>query len=271
MAKEKSNNIWMPIYWDRYDKDTTRLTLQEHGAYLMLIKEYWINEAPLPDNRDRIYRATSAMTTDEKLAIDSILSEYFILRDGFWHHNKIDEQLSKAIELRKKKSAAGKKGMDARYNPTITPVITKLVTNEVTKPLTKEQQPYNQLQSQLPSVDDVGDDIDIAKLQRFRSLSDRIQKIVNSAIPLNTQRVHSWVTSGADDELICETITAVMAKSGATSIRSLNYFDGAIATAIHNKNNPLNMEKRNGSKPKQKHSGFSQQDYLAGTKGFIVG
>ena len=40
----------MPMYWDAYLADTTHLTTEEHGAYMLLLAAMWRRNAWVPDN-----------------------------------------------------------------------------------------------------------------------------------------------------------------------------------------------------------------------------
>lgn len=107
----------------------------------------------------------------------------------------------------------------------------------------------------------------------FVKISKQIQERMKGRI-LQTQRVQAWLQAGADESLILQVIDEVMQKKDGEPPNSLMYFEPAITQALANKNKPLKEGKphgysRNGTGV-SKHSGFSKQDYAAGTEGFEV-
>jgi len=83
-------------YLGDHQRDTMRLSLVEDGAYRRLMDEYYATETPLPLDREECYRATRAITRDEKNAVDKILTRYFQKKDDGYHHGRIDEEVEKA-------------------------------------------------------------------------------------------------------------------------------------------------------------------------------
>lgn len=109
-------SIWMPIVWADYDKDTSRLSLEQHGIYLMLIKEYWNNAGPLENDVFGIYRSLGALTEPEQKNVQFILQKYFKLKENLFNHSRIDEELKKAKENRKNQHNRTKAATAARRN-----------------------------------------------------------------------------------------------------------------------------------------------------------
>jgi uncharacterized protein YdaU (DUF1376 family) len=71
----KNSNAFMPLYVGDYLADTTMLTRDQHGAYLLLIMAYWRNRGPLPDRDDALAMA-SRSTPQEWKKLRPIIQTY---------------------------------------------------------------------------------------------------------------------------------------------------------------------------------------------------
>ena len=96
---------WMPLYISDYRGDTARLTTVEHGAYLLLIMEYW-NKGGLPDD-DAELAYIVGLPEPEWLGIKAHIKRFF--HDG-WRHKRIDDELAKAEAAYEKRANAGRQG-----------------------------------------------------------------------------------------------------------------------------------------------------------------
>lgn len=93
----------MPLYIADYLRDTRKLTTAEHGAYLLLIMEYWTS-GELPDDDRQLARIVGMSAGEWKRARPNV--EGFFL-DG-WRHKRIDAELAKSAEISSKRSASAK-------------------------------------------------------------------------------------------------------------------------------------------------------------------
>ena len=60
-----------------YRKDTTHLTLLEHGCYRQLLDQFYLDETPLPLEEDKLFRLFNARTEDEKNAIRNVINDFW--------------------------------------------------------------------------------------------------------------------------------------------------------------------------------------------------
>src|SRR5580765_8376245 len=100
-----SRPIWMPLYVADYLRDTRHLTTLQHGAYLLLIMEYW-SKGKLPHSdaeRARVTGMNRKQWASNRLAIASLF-------EPDWRHRRIDAELKKAFELKLKRQVYGAKG-----------------------------------------------------------------------------------------------------------------------------------------------------------------
>lgn len=102
---------YMRFYVADYLADTMHLTTEEHGAYLLLIFNYWQTGKPLPKSRlARIARVTD----DRWTLVERTLSEFFHDTGAEWRHDRIERGLESVRQSRDQKSAAGRASAAAR-------------------------------------------------------------------------------------------------------------------------------------------------------------
>jgi hypothetical protein len=118
-------------------------------------------------------------------------------------------------------------------------------TNEITSTSTNEQPTNNQRITTTKETKNIRilhteENVNLPN-DDFGDISQSIQKILNLGVPVNTLRVRDWLSAGADKELILTVVSALTARKGDDPPRSLKYFDRAIAEAIADKNNPMEI------------------------------
>lgn len=112
-------DTWMPLYIGDYLQDTTRLSTEQHGAYLLLIMDYWTN-GPLPDDDAALAQVTRLQPAAWK-KLRPAIARLFQIADGEWRHKRIDEELDKASQFIAKQKANGSKGGRPKKNPNHNP------------------------------------------------------------------------------------------------------------------------------------------------------
>lgn len=100
---------WFPFYARDYLADTRHLSLSEHGAYLLLMTAYYNSGGKLPQNEVQMQKICMAVAPDEQAAVLQVLEEFFELREGHYHHARIDMELEKQRVISEKRSAAARK------------------------------------------------------------------------------------------------------------------------------------------------------------------
>lgn len=92
---------YFELYPGDYLRDTTRLTLVEHGAYLRLLMTYYAEEQPLPSDDAELFVIVSAVTPADKAAVRKVADRFFpIFPDGLRHSVRADKEiLSRAKKM----------------------------------------------------------------------------------------------------------------------------------------------------------------------------
>lgn len=95
---------YMPLYVADYMADAAHLSMEEHGAYLLLIMTYWQRGKAIEDNDERMARICRT-SVEQWLNVRSTIVEFFEIEDGFWVHNRIENELEKVRNPRRPKFA----------------------------------------------------------------------------------------------------------------------------------------------------------------------
>jgi len=103
----------MPLYIGDYLGDTQRLTTEQHGAYLLLILDYWRNGPP-PDDDAVLQQITKLDRASWKRHRPTI-QRMFQVTDGQWLHRRIDKELEAAAANAERRSSKASKAAKARW------------------------------------------------------------------------------------------------------------------------------------------------------------
>ncbi len=104
---------YMPLFIAEYLADTAHLSTVEHGAYLLLIMNYWQRQKPLPADQRKLARI-ARVSDEEWHGISETLAEFFREEDGEWRHKRIDAEMAIVGSKIEKARAAGKASVAAR-------------------------------------------------------------------------------------------------------------------------------------------------------------
>jgi uncharacterized protein YdaU (DUF1376 family) len=107
-----------------YRRDTSHLSLLEHGVYRQMMDWYYLSESPLPTNYEILYRRLGARTPEEVDAIRYVVTEFFKVEGESLVHKKCEEVLSEYRDKAEKAKENGKRGGRPRkindlQNPTL--------------------------------------------------------------------------------------------------------------------------------------------------------
>ncbi len=105
---------FMPFYVSDYLADTMDLTLQEHGAYTLLLWNLWAKDGAISADSARLARMLG-VSIEEWESLWPGISGYFKEVDGCLTHTRVTKELERAKDLRRKRAEYGKKGAESRW------------------------------------------------------------------------------------------------------------------------------------------------------------
>lgn len=113
MMDTKKRDTWMPLYIGDYLADTSRLTTEQHGAYLLLLMDYWRNGPP-PNDPVVLASITKMSVSAWKKSAATVL-QFFDIEDGRLFQRRAEEERARAGVVSSKRSEAGRAGAAKRW------------------------------------------------------------------------------------------------------------------------------------------------------------
>jgi len=125
---------YMQLYVNDYLADTAHLNAVQHGAYMLLLMNYWQQGKPLNNSRERL-ATVARMTSEEWEDNREILAEFFWIDGDIWTHARVENDLAKVREKSEKASTSARSAFvkrslsDRSANVEQTPVYTDTDTD----------------------------------------------------------------------------------------------------------------------------------------------
>ena len=131
-----------------YRRDTTHLSMLEHGAYRQLLDMYYLNETPIPTETQVVIRRLSARSQDEVNAVEIVLKEFFIETPDGYVHKRCDADIAQYQAKADINKVNGKLGGRPKKTQVVidgliieTKVEPKITLTNNQEPITNNQEP----------------------------------------------------------------------------------------------------------------------------------
>jgi uncharacterized protein YdaU (DUF1376 family) len=125
-----------------YRKDTSHLSLLEHGIYRQLLDSYYLDEIPLSNDLAKLMRSHSVRTAEEQQSLQNVLTDFFELTEFGYIHKRCEDGIAKFHG----KSASARASAMARWSSKhkeidANAIPTQSKGNANHKPITNNQEP----------------------------------------------------------------------------------------------------------------------------------
>lgn len=184
---------WMRLHFGDW---ATRLDDQDvavEGMYLRLLRWYYVHEAPLPLDEQRLCEIVHASKLTQKRLLKSTLSNFFRRAEDGWHNDRTDAEIEKVRDVTEKEylervlskhrqrrcrsrrvslfTTLAKHGIHAPYDSTMIELTQLCITHAIELPVTRDlgsdaerdvirnhdvHRPSHPREHSLPTVESVG-------------------------------------------------------------------------------------------------------------------
>jgi uncharacterized protein YdaU (DUF1376 family) len=127
------SDTWMPLYVGDYLSATTRLTTEQHGAYFLLLLDYW--KSGPPPNDDAVLAQIARLSPAAWRKAKPALIVFFDIEDGKLVQKRVEKERVRAAKNVEERSKAGKAGAAKRWQ-----MNGKRIANAIDLPLANGQQ-----------------------------------------------------------------------------------------------------------------------------------
>lgn len=96
----------LPLWTDAYLADTTHLSTEEHGAYLLLLMAAWrAPECRLPDDNTMLARFVHA-SPRVWARLRPVMAPFFVIEGGWWSQKRLTKERKYVADVSQKRSKA---------------------------------------------------------------------------------------------------------------------------------------------------------------------
>lgn len=211
-------DAWMPFYPGDYLADTRRLSLEHHGAYLLLILDYWRNGPPPSDDATLAQIVGCTAATWRRLS--SVIRPLFREEDGRLRHKRIDAELAGATERAEKAHGKAVVAAAARWSKHQSEHAT---SNAPSMPQAMHEDCPSQSPSPVPPLREEGVP---SKKRKARKPETPIPD--DFAI---SERVRSWAEKGGHTDILQAAFETFVGRNQASGKRYADW-DQALMNAV---------------------------------------
>ncbi len=222
---------FMPLWVAKYDARTMHLSLEEDGAYMRLLRLCWVTPGQRLVADDawiaRMLRVPDEATYDR--VVKRVLREFFYKERGYWKNARLTQVWDAQSRISSSRSAAGKKGAQAKHQKTQGPPSGKATGKQGGKTEAELKQPEPESITKQAS-----------KLALGNQVRDCLgPRAANTVKDGNVDAVVAeWLAMGATEAEILEVVQRKTSARDQAPIRSLRALNADIGEVIANRRQP---------------------------------
>jgi len=186
-----------------YRRDTAHLSLLEHGVYRQLMDTYYLTEVPIPNETEVVFRRLCARTDDERLAIQTVLQEFFTPTTEGWFHKRCNTDIHAYQAKADRAKVNGKLGgRPPKTKEVISGNPEKTDSQANHKPITNNQEPETKEDTEAQRAPVAGDVALVFEFWKTTMKSPRSQLDAKRA-----KLIKAALKTGYTVEQLCDAIT----------------------------------------------------------------